>query len=160
MNLHRLISGKCITYKRHRRMRGPKFSALRAILEPLGAHLGGSGAEALGGLGAPFGGSGAVLERSWRPSCGNVIFGRFLNRFWGRLGRPRGGSNGAQSWTQNGAKSKTKKKMRKAVFQARLREVLGPSWSDLRAILAELEAILGRFGVGWGRRNRCFACVL
>ena len=40
--------------------------------------------------------------------------------------------------------------MPKEVFQARLREVLEPSWSDLRAILAELEAILGRFGGGWG----------
>ena len=63
----------------------------------LGRIWGGPGGG-LGGLGAPFGGSGAVLERSWavlerswRPSCGNVIFGCFLRRFWGRLGRPRGG---------------------------------------------------------------------
>ena len=27
-----------------------------------------------GGLGAASGASGAVLERSWRPSCGNMIF--------------------------------------------------------------------------------------
>ena len=76
---------------------GANFGTLGAILEPLGAHLGGSGGG-LGGLGAPFGGSGAVLERSWavlerswRPSCGNVIFGCFLRRFWGRLGRTRRG---------------------------------------------------------------------
>ena len=43
-----------------------------------------------GGLGAPCEKSGTVLERSWKPSCGNVIFERFLVRFWGRLGRPRG----------------------------------------------------------------------
>ena len=62
------------------------------------------------------------------------------------------------SWTQNAPKSKTKKKMPKEVFQARIREVLKPSWSDLwailaelAAILAELAAILGRFGGGWGR---------
>ena len=44
------------------------------------------------GLGATCGGSGVVLERSWRPSCGNMIFGRFLSRLCDRLGRPRGGA--------------------------------------------------------------------
>ena len=41
------------------------------------------------------------------------------------------------------------------MVQARLREVLEPSWTDVWAILTELEAILGRFGRGWGG-NRCF----
>ena len=57
---------------------GANFSALGAILP-------------FRGSGAVLERSWAVLERSWRPSCGNVIFGRFLNRFWGRLGCPRGG---------------------------------------------------------------------
>ena len=47
--------------------------------------------------GGTFGGSGAVLERSWRPSCGNAIFGRFLSRFWCGLGRPRRGGEGSPS---------------------------------------------------------------
>ena len=69
----------------------------------------------------------------------------------------QGGVKWSPSWTQNGPKSKTKKKMPKEVFQARLREVLEPSWSDLWAILAEIEAILGRFGGGWRGQNRCFS---
>ena len=40
--------------------------------------------------------------------------------------------------------------MQKEALQDRLGEVLEPSWSDLGAILAELEAILGRFGVARG----------
>jgi len=61
------------------------------------------------------------------------------------------------SWTQNGAKSKTKTKMQKEMVQAHLRELLEPSWTDLWAILAEFEAILGPFGGGWGGGNRCFS---
>ena len=128
----------------------------------LGRIWGGPGGG-LGGLGAPFGGSGAVLERSWavlerswRPSCGNVIFERFLGRFWGHLGRPRG-VKWSPSWTQNGPKSKTKKKMQREGLQDRLGEVLEPSWSDLRAILAALEAILGRFRGVRGVQNQCFS---
>ena len=76
---------------------GELLCALGAILEPLGPLLEGSGGvwEVLVLL---LGGSGAVLERSWavlegsgRPSCGNMIFGRVLNSFWGHLVRPRGG---------------------------------------------------------------------
>jgi len=51
----------------------------------------------------------------------------------------------------------TKTKMQKEVVQARLRDVLEPSWTDLWAILAELEAILGRFWGGWGEGIRCFS---
>ena len=40
--------------------------------------------------------------------------------------------------------------MQQEGLQDRLGEVLEASWSDLCAILADLEAILGRFGVGWG----------
>ena len=115
---------------------GANLGALGSILEPLGAHLGGSGAVS--------GRSWPVLERSWRPSCGNVIFGRFLNRFWGRLGRPRGGQMEVKldpKRTQTGPKSKTKKTMQKESLQDRLGELLEPSWSDLWAILAEVEAI-------------------
>ena len=43
------------------------------------------------------------------------------------------------------------------MVQARLRQVLEPSWTDLWAILVELEAILGQFGGGWRGRNRCFS---
>ena len=98
-----------------------------------------------GGLGAPCGGSGAVLERSWRPSCGKMIFGRFLVRF-GFVLDAQGGGKWSPSWTQIGPKSKTEKKMRKEALQNRLGEVLGRSWSRLGTIWAELEAILGRFG--------------
>ena len=69
--------------------------------EPLGASVGvldgvlGSPKEGVrgvwGGLGAPCGGSGTVLERSWRPSCGNMIFERFGVRFGGRFAAQGGG---------------------------------------------------------------------
>ena len=85
-------------------IRGANFNALRAILKPLGAHLGGSGGG-LGGLGAPFGGSGAVLGPSWpllNPSSqfwlalgrllaalGSLLaaLGPLLGRSWAALGR-------------------------------------------------------------------------
>ena len=74
-------------------------------------------------LGANLSALGAILEPLGEHSGGP-----------GGFGHPGGGP-------QNGPKSKTKRKMPKEVFQARLREVLEPSWTDLWAILAELEAI-------------------
>ena len=60
----------------------------------------------------------------------------------------QGGPRGKQMEPKLGPKSKTKKKMLKEALQDRLGEVLKTSWGDLWAILAELEAILGRFGRG------------
>ena len=51
----------------------------------------------------------------------------------------------------------TKKTMQQEGLQDRLGEVLEPSWTDLEAILAELEAILGRFEGGWRGQHRCFS---
>ena len=50
--------------------------------------------------------------------------------------------------------------MQNEALEDRLGEVLEPSWRDLWAILAELEAILGRFGVGWGEQNCGFPLVV
>ena len=47
--------------------------------------------------------------------------------------------------------------MQKEMVQARLRQVLEPSWTDLWAILVELEAILGQFWGGWRGRNQCYS---
>ena len=73
-----------------RGMRGANFNALRAILEPLGAHLGGSGGGSGGSWGALWGVRGrlglflaalepifAVLARPWAS----------LGRSWVALGR-------------------------------------------------------------------------
>ena len=46
--------------------------------------------------------------------------------------------------------------MQNEALEDRLGEVLEPSWSDLWAILAELEAILGRFRGIREVQNRCF----
>ena len=131
---------------------GANFSALGAILEALGAHLGGSGGG-LGGLGAPFGGSGAVLEpswavleRSWRPSCGNVIFGRFLRRFWGRLGRPRGSQmepklEPKRTKIEDEKADATSRPSRSS--WGRLGAILGPSWPNLRPSWGDLRAAAG-----------------
>ena len=53
----------------------------------------------------------------------------------------------------------TKKTMQQEGLQDRLGEVLEPSWTDLEAILAELEAILERFEGGWRGQNHCFSFV-
>ena len=112
--------------------------------EPLGASVGvldgvlGSPKEGVrgfwGGLGAPCGGSGAVLERSWRPSCGNMIFGRFLVRFGGRFGRPRGWEmepklDPDRTQIEDG-KEDAKRRASKSSWGG-LGEVLEPSWNDL-----------------------------
>ena len=47
--------------------------------------------------------------------------------------------------------------MQKEALQDRLGEVLEPSWSDLGAILAAFEAILGRFEGVWGVKINCFS---
>ena len=106
-----------------------------------------------GGLGAPCGGSGTVLERSGRPSCGNMIFERFLVRFGGSFWTPKGVGNGAQVGPRSDSNRRQKRRCEKKHFKI----VLGRSWGGLGAvleqswaILAELEAILGRFGRGWG----------
>ena len=87
-----------------------------------------------GGLGAPCGGSGAVLERSWRPSCGNMIFGRFLVRFGGRFGRPRGWEmepklDPDRTQIEDG-KEDAKRSASKSSWGGP-GEVLEPSWNDL-----------------------------
>ena len=84
-------------------------------------------------------------------------FRTFFESILGSSWAPKRGPNGAQVGAQNGPESKTKKKMQKEALEDRLGEVLEPSWSDLGAILAELEAILGRFGAGWGAQNRGFS---
>ena len=115
-----------------------------------------------GGLGAAFGGSGAVLERSWpvlerswRPSCGNVIFERVLVRFWSRPGRPRGEGPEPKLHPNRIKIEDEKEDAKRSASRSSsggLGAVLERSW----AILADLEAILGRFGGGWGRQNQCF----
>ena len=72
------------------------------------------------------------------------------------MGAP-GGGKWSPSWGQNASKSKTKKTMQQEGLQDRLGEVLEPSWSGLRAILAALEAILGRFRGVRGVQNHCFS---
>ena len=47
--------------------------------------------------------------------------------------------------------------MQNEALEDRLGEVLEPSWSDLWAILAELEAILGRIRGVREVQNRCFS---
>ena len=87
-----------------------------------------------GGLGAPCGGSGAVLERSWRPSCGNMIFGRFLIRFWGGFGRPRGWEMEPKldpNRTQIEDGKEDAKRSASTSSWGGLGEVLEPSWNDL-----------------------------
>jgi hypothetical protein len=129
------------------------LNALGAILEPLGAHLEGFGGG-LGGLGAAFGGSGAVLarswavlEESWRPSCGNIIFRRVLNRFWGRLGRPRGGQMEPKIGPKTDQNRRRKRRCQKKWFKlvlgrswSRLGPIFGPSWPNLKPSWGDLGA--------------------
>jgi len=95
----------------------------------------------------------AVLERSWTPSCGNMIFG--CVDFGAVLGA-QGGAKWSPSWSQNGPKSKTKKTMQQESLQDLLGDVLEPSWSALWAILAELE---GDLRAARGGEIIAFPCV-
>ena len=73
-------------------MRGANFNALRAILEPLGVHLGGSGRGSGGSwgalwgvrgrLGAILGCLGAILEAILRQRDFRMFFESILESFW------------------------------------------------------------------------------
>ena len=85
-----------------------------------------------------------------------AFFGSILGSFWA----PKGVGNGAQVGPRSDPNRRQKRRCEKKLFKI----VLGRSWGGLGAvlerswaILAELEAILGRFGVRWGGRNRCFS---
>ena len=105
---------------------------------PRGAReaLGGRFGRVLGNLegvrgspGSVLGGSWAVLERSWRPSCSKTIFDLFLERFWGRFGRPKGGQEG----TKTGPKADQNRRQKRCRKKTLLKTLLEPSWGDLRA---------------------------
>ena len=87
-------------------------------------------------------------------------FRAFFGSIWGSFWAPKGVGNGAQV----GPKSDPNRRRKRRCEKKRFKIVLGRSWGGLGAvlerswaILAELEAILGRFGGGWGGQNRCFS---
>ena len=94
-----------------------------------------------GSPGSVLGGSWAVLERSWRPSCSKTIFDRFLDNFGVVLGAQKGAKREPkrdQKWT----KIEGKNDVEKRCFSR-------PSWS-------RLGAILGHFGGHLGVRKSIF----
>ena len=102
---------------------------------------------------------GAVLEAILRQSDFRTFFVSMLGSSWAILEpswAPQAGGKGAQVGAETEPKSKTKTTMRQEGLQDRLGEVLKPSWGDLRAVLAALEAILGRFRGVRGRQNSGF----
>ena len=118
--------------------------------------------EVRGVLGRPEGirgRLGAVLEAILRQSDFRTFFVSMLGSSWAILEpswAPQAGGKGAQVGAETEPKSKTKTTMRQEGLQDRLGEVLKPSWGDLRAVLAALEAILGRFRGVRGRQNSGF----
>ena len=81
-----------------------------------------------------------------------MIFKCFLGRFGVRFGRPRGmESKSDQKRTKIDNEKEDAKRSPSRLSWGGLGVVLERSW----AILAELEAILGRLGVSWGGQNRC-----
>ena len=96
------------------------------------------------------------MERSWRPSCGYMIFRRFLVRFWGRFGRPRGWEM-EPKLEPDGTQIEDGKEDAKRSAPTSSWGALGVVLERYRAILAEVEAILGRFGGGWEGQNHCFS---
>ena len=87
-------------------------------------------------------------------------FQLFLGSIWETFWAPKGVDNGAQVGPRSDPNGRRKRRCEKK----RLKLVLGRSWGGLGAvlerswaILAELEAILGRFGGGWGGQNHCFS---
>ena len=87
-------------------------------------------------------------------------FRTFFGSIWGSFWAPKGVGNGAQV----GPRSDPNRRRKRRCVKKRFKIVLGRSWGGLGAvlerswaILAELEAILGRFGGGWGGQNHCFS---
>ena len=88
-----------------------------------------------------------------------TFFGSILGSFW----VPKGVGNGAQVGPRSDPNRSQKRRCEKNLFKI----VLGWSWGGLGAvlerswaILAELKAILGRFGGGWGGRIIVFPQVV
>ena len=82
-------------------------------------------------------------------------FRTFFGSIWGSFWAPKGVGNGAQV----GPRSDPNRRRKRRCEKKRFKIVLGSSWGGLGAvlerswaILAELEAILGRFEGRWGGR--------
>ena len=103
-----------------------------------------------------WGGPGEVLEPSWNdlgPSWPN------LRPSWDDLEAAGGGQNQCFSLGCS-ILFETYTFRTKNCILTGLGAILGPSWGDLRAILAELEAIFGRFEGGGGAESLFFLCFV
>ena len=97
----------------------------------------------------------AILEAVMWQRDFQMFFGSIWETFWA----PKGVDNGAQV----GPRSDPNRRRKRRCEKKRFKIVLGRSWGGLGAvlerswaILAELEAILGRFGGGWGGAESLF----